>query len=82
MSCCDQNHENSNNNGGKPRKHMPHWLHMILCCGIPVVLLLLLPYIGRLIPGSGGFLASVIPFICPLMMGFMLLNMFRSKKNN
>ena len=79
MNCCDHNHDNTNNTTHKPKKHMPHWVHMILCCGIPIILLLLFPYISKLIPGAAA-LGFLIPLICPLMMGLMMFNMFKNNK--
>ena len=57
---------------------MPHGLEMFLCCGLPVILLFSLPYIGRWIPGSQGVLGAIIPIFCPLMMGLMMF--FKGKK--
>lgn len=67
------NHEHS------PIKHM---LHMILCCGLPIVIILALPFIGRISPAVAGFLGVVAPFICPIMMGGMIFVMFRKKKSS
>lgn len=80
MNYCEHEQDHKDCKGGKVKRHMPHWLHMVLCCGIPVILLLLLPYIGRLMPGSSKILALVIPFICPVMMGFMMFSMIRTKR--
>lgn len=80
MNCCHDDHGHTNGRNGKPKKHMPHWMMMIFCCGLPVALLLLLPAIGNVFPGAGGFLAVVIPFLCPLMMGMMMVGMFRKDK--
>jgi hypothetical protein len=41
---------------------------MVLCCGLPVVIIGLLPFISKFSPGSGKFLAVIAPFICPIMM--------------
>jgi hypothetical protein len=61
---------------------MSHMLMMILCCGLPLLLLLLIPTIGRFIPGSAGFLGSIVPFLCPLMMIAMIPMMIKSFKSN
>lgn len=57
-----------------------HSLHMILCCGIPIVILLMLPFIARVSPWGAGILSLIAPFICPLMMGGMVFIMFRNTK--
>ena len=57
-----------------------HFLHMILCCGIPIVILLMLPFIARVSPWGAGILGLIAPFICPLMMGGMVFMMFRNTK--
>ena len=63
------------------------WM-MLLCCGIPVLLLLLVPFLAK--NGGSGiakFLTVIAPFICPLMMVFMIPAMFKlgkgkANKNN
>lgn len=65
-------------------KHSPvkHMIHMVLCCGIPIIILLSLPYIARFSPGFAIILGFIAPFICPLMMGGMILMMFGGKKKS
>jgi len=86
MNCCNnKDHENklaSAQNEMQPgvkkhRGHMSHMKMMAICCGIPVLLLLLLPLLGY-----KGFLLGILPFICPIMMVAMMpmmLGMGRSK---
>lgn len=69
--------EECNNHGHNPMKHM---LHMILCCGLPIVIILALPFIARVSPAIAGLLGIIAPFICPIMMGGMLFMMFGKKK--
>jgi len=76
MNC----HGNKNENG-KAKKHSPikHMLMMVFCCGLPLLLIGILPFINI----GGEFkiaIAGVIPFICPLMMMFMIPMMFKSMK--
>jgi hypothetical protein len=54
---------------------------MALCCGLPLLLLLLLPSIGSLIPGSAPLISSIIPFLCPLMMVMMVPMMLKGRKD-
>jgi hypothetical protein len=74
-----KNKENQNNNGHSPMKHM---FHMILCCGLPVIIILSLPFVGRFSPAVAGVLGFIAPFIWPIMMGGMMLMMFGKKKTN
>jgi hypothetical protein len=55
---------------------------MLLCCGAPALLLMLLPVIGAFIPGANTVVSKIVPFICPLMMLMMLPMMFRKDKRN
>lgn len=57
----------------KPKhKHKGHMLHMILCCGLPLLILLVLPLLGY-----KGVLLSIAPFICPIMMLVMIPMMMK-----
>ncbi|GAA0730140.1 hypothetical protein GCM10008905_31060 [Clostridium malenominatum] len=64
------------------KKHSPlkHMLHMVLCCGLPIVILLSLPLIAKFSPSAAGVLRVIAPFICPLMMIFMLPMMLGGNK--
>jgi uncharacterized membrane protein YkvI len=55
---------------------------MALCCGAPLILLLLVPLLGTGIPGLKGILTRLVPFICPVMMIIMIPMMFKGKKSN
>jgi hypothetical protein len=57
-----------------------HLLHMVLCCGLPFLIVLSLPFVASISPALSGLLGALAPFMCPLMMGGMLLMMFRKKK--
>lgn len=54
--------------------HKGHMKHMIICCGLPIVLLLLLPLFGY-----KGSLLILLPLICPIMMIAMMPMMMRKK---
>lgn len=78
MKCHENNRGNQGNHKHSPLKHM---LHMILCCGLPIVVIWLLPFIARISPSAAGLLGKVAAFICPLMMfSMMLMIMGGSKK--
>ena len=83
MKCCDGN--NKNEGSGQEHKHKSHFSHMwmmLLCCGAPVMLLIMLPLISSLNPGIRNPLASIIPFICPVMMVMMIPMMLKGNKSN
>lgn len=84
MKCCEnKNNENQEQNHNHSHKgHMSHMLMMALCCGAPVILLLIIPLLGSRFSGLRGFLTTITPFICPLMMVMMIPMMFgRHNKN-
>lgn len=64
------------NEGNKNHSPLKHMFHMILCCGLPIVILALLPFISRYSPGASKLLAVIAPFICPIMMIGMIPMMF------
>jgi len=79
-----KNKDHENNHGVKSAKHSPgkHMLHMVLCCGLPILILSLLPYIAGISPAASRILGYVAPFICPVMMGLMIFMMLRGNKHS
>lgn len=73
-----KNNENKLNSthGHSPVKHL---LHMVICCGLPALIILSLPFISKFSPSLSGILGYIAPFICPIMMGGMMIAMFRNK---
>lgn len=69
--------ETCDNHKHSPMKHM---LHMIICCGLPILILLSLPFIARFSPVAATVLGFIAPFICPIMMGGMLFMIFGGHK--
>lgn len=70
------------NKNGENKKHNPlkHMLMMVLCCGLPFLLVAALPFLNI----GGGFKALITviaPFICPIMMVLMMVMMFKGKKH-
>jgi len=79
MKCCEDNKDNEENQKHSPIKHM---LHMILCCGLPIVIIGFLPLITRFSPSAAVVVARIAPFICPIMMIAMMFMMFGGKKKS
>lgn len=80
---CHENKENINENQKKDgHKHssMKHMLMMAMCCGLPLLLLLVVPFLGVFGLGFKLTIASIIPFLCPIMMIFMIPMMMKSSK--
>jgi len=59
---------------------LKHSLHMILCCVLPILIIALIPFVVKFSPVLGGVMGLIAPFICPLMMGGMIISMFRGNK--
>jgi hypothetical protein len=51
-------------------------LHMVLCCGLPILIVGFLPLITRFSPDAGSFIGKIVPFLCPIMMVSMMVMMF------
>lgn len=70
MNCCKN--DNDENRKKPVHNHKRHMLHIALCCGLPLALIFVLPLIGY-----KGFLTTIAPFICPIMMLIMVPMMLR-----
>lgn len=70
------------NKNKESKKHNPikHMLMMVLCCGLPFLLVSVLPFVN-IGGGLKAVIAGLVPFICPLMMLLMIPMMFRGMKN-
>jgi hypothetical protein len=79
MNFNKSNIEKQDSRGHSPKKHM---LHMVLCCGLPIIIILFLPFVASISPGFAGVLGVIAPFICPIMMGGMMFMMFGKKKSS
>lgn len=77
MNCHGNNEKKQGTHSHSSLKHM--W-HMILCCGLPIVIIGLLPVIARFNPAASGLLGRLAPFLCPIMMLLMLPMMFGGNK--
>lgn len=79
MNCHGNNNENKGTHNHSPIKHL---LHMILCCGLPILIFAALPFISRLSPGASRLLSVIAPFICPIMMIGMIPMMLGGGNSN
>lgn len=73
---CHSDNENPN----QKSSFFKHAIHMIICCGLPILIILLVPFVAKFNPALSGVMALVAPFICPLIMGGMFFSMFRGGK--
>jgi len=80
MNCHEDNKGNKENNGTNKHSPLKHMLHMVLCCGLPIVIIGLLPFISRFSPSASRVLGSTAPFLCPLMMILMIPMMMGGNK--
>lgn len=76
---CHENNSNENDKGG--HNEISHIIMMILCCAVPVILVASLPFFG-IVPKFKIIIASIAPFICPIMMFLMIPLMFLHSKKN
>lgn len=80
MNCC--NHNKKDNQDNRPHKgHMSHIWMMVLCCGAPLLVLLLISLIGVSFPEIRAVLVLILPFICPVLMVGMIPMMFIKNKH-
>lgn len=77
MKCHGDDKEKQSSHNHSPIKHM---LHMVLCCGLPILIILTLPFVSKISPGIGGILGIIAPFICPIMMITMIPMMINNKQ--
>jgi len=61
---------------------MKHIFHMVLCCGLPILIIAFLPLISKYSPVTSGLLVTIALFICPLIMIPMMITMFKGNKNS
>jgi len=78
MNCHRYNEEHGAHNGSS----LKHLLHMILCCGLSIVIIGLLSLIARFNPGFASIIAKIAPFLCPMFMIFMMLPMILGSKKD
>ncbi|HEX2985472.1 MAG TPA: hypothetical protein VHO71_01500 [Caproiciproducens sp.] len=75
-----QTRDNKNNNSHKG--HMSHMWMMVLCCGVPLLLIALVSLFGASFPVVRVALIPVLPFLCPILMAVMIPMMFMGHNRN
>lgn len=70
------------NKNGENKKHNPmkHMLMMVLCCGLPFIIIGALSFIN-IGTGLKTAIGGIAPFICPIMMVLMMGMMFKDTKH-
>lgn len=81
MNCHDNGKNNMDSNGKVHKRHSSHMLWMVLCCAIPLVLLFVLPFLKIQNAGVNSVLRTAVALICPLMMVFMMIPMFKNDRS-
>lgn len=76
----DFHEDNKVNQGGHKHSPLKHMLHMVICCGLPIVIVAFLPLITRISPSAGSFIGRIVPFLCPIMMISMMWMMMGGNK--
>lgn len=71
MKCC-QGNDNSNEQKGKVKGFLSYLLMMVLCCGAPIILVMLLPLLTKVSPGASTSLSKITPYLCPILMLAMI----------
>ncbi|MPW24456.1 hypothetical protein GC105_01440 [Alkalibaculum sp. M08DMB] len=79
MKYRSDNRENKGESNHSPIKHM---FHMVLCCGLPILIIASLPLVARFSTSTSLTLAAIAPFICPLIMIPMIIMMFKGDKKS
>ena len=78
-------HDDSKSQTANPKEkkqggHLGHMLMMVLCCGLPILILGLVPFIVQFNPALGKFLGASSWLLCPLLMVPMMFMMMGSHK--
>jgi len=84
MNCHGNQDENNVNNEERGHKgHKSHMLMMLVCCGAPLLLFLVLPLLrgAGYASGATGFLPVLLSLICPVMMMGMMFMMMKGNGN-
>lgn len=78
MNCHGGNKDQQNDHGHK--SHFKHMLMMVLCCAVPIAIILLLPVAGIDNALLKKLLSYSMLLICPLMHVMMIVPLFKKDK--
>ncbi len=81
MNCHGGNNQGQNGHENGHKGHGKHMLLMVLCCAIPAVLLILLPFLRINTLALRSILSFGMLLLCPLMHVMMIPMMFRKDKD-
>lgn len=76
MNC----HENNKTGGNRKHNPMKHMLMMVLCCGLPLIIVGAFSFIN-IGTGFKTTIGGIAPFICPIMMVLMMGMIFKDSKH-
>lgn len=68
----------SNRNSHNPLKLIGM---MGMCCLLPILIIAILPFLNINNPGANVVISGLSSFICPIMMGLMMIGMLRGGKH-
>lgn len=77
MNCHGNNKKVGHGKKNNPLKHM---LMMVLCCGLPLLIVSVVPLLGITNTAVRTTIAGITPFVCPIMMVVMIPMMLRHSK--
>ena len=64
----------------KQHGSIKHMIMMVLCCGLPILIFAIIPFLGAANTPLKSGLTAITPFICPIMMFFMMPMMMKHLK--
>lgn|GEM_PF-351114 len=68
-------HDNKNSDH-KSQDLLKHAIHMVICCAAPIIIIAVIPFL-KLNTGLRTTILNISPFICPVMMIFMIPMMLK-----
>ncbi|HBR28270.1 MAG TPA: hypothetical protein DD734_11740 [Firmicutes bacterium] len=80
MNCHGGNDQGQDNHENGHKGHGKHMLLMVLCCALPIILLMLIPILKNNNPALKSILPFAVVLLCPLMHIMMIPMMFRKDK--
>jgi len=78
----DKNNEQGKNNKHKGHSPLKHIGMMGACCLLPIAIVAILPLLQISNLGANRLIAGASSLICPIMMGIMMISMFKNGKDH